>query len=105
MSEENKIPTLDEIAAKHGVKTVFGISVPDENGNDVTAYFKKPGRQVLSLSLSIQDRDPLKAKEMILRNCFLEGDKRIMDDDDIFISACTVVDEMLTYRKANLKKN
>jgi len=105
MSEENKIPTLDEIAAKHGVKTVFEISVQDEEENTVTAYFKKPGRQVLSLSLSIQDRDPLKAKEIILRNGYLGGDKRIMDDDELFISACTVVDEMITYRKATLKKN
>lgn len=105
MEEELKKPSLNEIAVKHNVKTVFEISVNDDEGNPVTAYFKKPSRQILSVALSLQDRDPLKSKELILRNCWLEGDKRIVDDDDLFISACTVVDEIMHYRKAVIKKN
>jgi hypothetical protein len=105
MEDTAKNPTLAEIAAKHNVKTVFEISVPDDENKIVTAYFRKPTRQILSRALSMQERDPLNAKEIVLRNCYLEGDLSIMDDDEMFISACTVVDEIMTYRKATLKKN
>lgn len=105
MEEEVKKPSLNEIAVKHNVETVFEISLKDKEGNPISAFFKKPSRQIVSRSISMQDRDPLGAKEFILRNCFLEGNIQILDNDDYFFSACTVVDEIVQFQKAILKKN
>lgn len=96
---------LDDIARRHNQKTVFCIEVPREDGSIAKAYFKKPDRNVYGAALSLQARNPLSAKEVILRSCFLEGDKDIIDNDDLFFSACTVVDEMLTIQMASIKKN
>jgi hypothetical protein len=101
---------LDEIAKRNGVAEVFEVKAYKKNkesGNidEITAVFRKPSRSVISASMSQQNRNPLGAKETILRSCFLEGDKRILDDDDFFLSACTVVDEMIEIRMADLKKN
>jgi hypothetical protein len=105
MTETATKPTLDELAVKHNVKTVFEITVEDDEGNLVIAYFKKPSRQIMSRALSIEGRDPLGSKELILRNCFLEGDIRIIDDDEMFYGACIESGSMMTFRKATLKKN
>lgn len=68
-------------------------------------YIKKPGRSTLGLALSMYDRDPLKAKEVILEKSWLKGDERIKTNDDAFLSASTVIGEFLTVGKAGLKKN
>ena len=96
---------LDEIAAKYGVKKVFEITAFNDDDVPVTAVFKKPTRNILSAALSQQERDPMGAKEIVLKNCFLEGDKRIYTDDEFFMSACTKVDDLITFRKAEVKKN
>lgn len=95
------------IAKKHNVQKVFEIhcNVDDETNETTNAIFKYPARQVLSSAMAIQERNPLMAKEIILRACFLEGDKRLLDDDYIFGNACTVLDELIGHRMAVLKKN
>lgn len=104
--KEDKVKAeLDAIAQKYGAKKVFCIEVPRENGSIAKAYFKKPDRNVYGAALSITSRNPLAAKETILRSTFLEGDKEIIEDDDLFFSACTVVDEMLDVTMAIIKKN
>lgn len=96
---------LDAIAQKHKVKTVFCIIVPRGDGTEAKAFFKKPDRMIYGAALSMQARNPLSAKEIVLRSCFLEGDQEIIDDDDLFFSACTVVEDMIVIRQANIKKN
>jgi 5-keto 4-deoxyuronate isomerase len=95
---------LDTIASQHGVKKVFKIIVPFE-GDTISAYFKKPDRIVIGATMAVEKRSPLKAKEMMLTACFLEGDRRILTDDDAFLSACTVIDEIVVIEQAELKKN
>lgn len=96
---------MDAIAAKHNQKVIYCIEVLREDGSIAKAYFKKPDRNVYGSALSMQARNPLAAKEIILRSTFLEGDQDIIENDDLFFSACTVVDEMLTINMATLKKN
>lgn len=105
-AEEIKLKAeLDAIAQKYSQKTVFRIDVEREDGSIARAYFKKPDRNVYGAALSIQGRNPLSAKEVVLRSTFLEGDKDLLENDDLFYSACTVVDDMITFRAASIKKN
>ena len=55
--------------------------------------------------MTMEKRNPLRAKEVMLTSCFLEGNKQILEDDDCFMSALTVVDNFLSIKQAELKKN
>ena len=97
---------LDAIAAKYGVKQVFEIIVPiGDEGETISAFFKKPDRNIIGLTMTMEKRNPLRAKEVMLTSCFLEGNKQILEDDDCFMSALTVVDNFLSIKQAELKKN
>ena len=60
---------------------VYLISVDDKKG-----YFRTPDRNTLSLFLSLQER-PMDANEALAKNCFLGGDKCILEEDKYFFSA------------------
>lgn len=95
---------LDAIAKKHNVISVFKITAKKKK-DTATAYFKKPDRNVMGVSISLQKTSVLRAKEVILKTCFLEGDNRILSDDDFFYSACTIMDEIISIEEGDLKKN
>ena len=101
----NRKALLDAIAAKWKVKEVFEIESYNVAGDKIVSYHKKPSRTDYGQALAIQDRNPLTAKEIIIRTTFLEGDERVFTDDEFFYSACTVIDEILVHRLASLKKN
>ncbi len=95
---------LDRLKAKYG--DIYEISVPldDEEKELVVAYFRKPDRTTLGAALSQEERNPMKGKEILLRSTFVAGDKRILEDDDLFISASLVANEMVQIRLAQIKK-
>jgi len=96
-------------ALKKDHKDIFTLSVffEEENGDvvELYAYLKKPDRSTISLALANIDRDPLRAKEILLAKSWLKGDERIKTNDDAFLSAASVLDGLLTVRSASLKKN
>jgi hypothetical protein len=97
---------MDAMCRKHNATTVFKCSIPkdDTYKTFLTLWLKKPSRTAISLSMSMEERDPLQGKEIILRDCLLEGDD-VFSDLDYFLSACTIVDQLTTIRRAALKKN
>jgi len=95
-----------ELKKKHG--DIYTLDVDyDENGKEAVlfGYLKKPDRPTLSMALSVIDRDPLRAKQILLEKSWLAGDERIKTDDDAFISASVVLDELIVVQRAGLKKN
>lgn len=96
---------LDALAKKHNVKDVYEIIAYNSAGEKISSFHKTPDRSDYGKALSVQDKNPITAKEIILRATFLEGDERVMSDDEFFYSACTVIDELLTVRLASIKKN
>jgi hypothetical protein len=96
---------LDGIASKYGAKAVFKIIAHNTKQETATAYFKKPDRNMMGVYSNMNKRNPINAKETILRTCYLEGDDRILSDDDFFYSACTEVDDIISIQSAELKKN
>ncbi len=111
MPEEKKILTdkerLDAIAKKYKVKKVFELSIPmDDEGKDIAVgYIKKPSRNSLGAAMSLMQTNPLKANEIILKSNWLEGDERIMTDDDAFMSAGALLGEIIQVRQGEIKKN
>jgi len=86
-------------AAKAKYKAVFEITVEDKK-----CWLHKPDRNVLDLANSASSKKSSKFNETILRNCWLAGDKDIVEEDDYFYGASTQLDELITFKNAELKK-
>jgi hypothetical protein len=82
---------------------ILEVPANDEGSEIAVAYLKPVDRTLMSAVLSTTDR--VQQKEMVLQACWLAGDERIKTDDELFFSAMTILDGMLTFRMAELKKN
>lgn len=69
----------------------------------VKAYLKPPSRKVLGMATAIGKGDPFKFGEIIMKNCWLGGDERIIDDDDYFLAANAVLGDLIRIKSASLK--
>lgn len=93
----------ETLKAKNGRIDVLIVPVGDELKEFAVAYLKKIERSLMGAYLS--SIDPIAKKEMLLNSIFVAGDRRIIDDDDIFYSACLKVDEMLAFPYGVFVKN
>lgn len=102
---QGRIPDemLKKLEEKHG--KIYTVEVPmNDDGTEVAVgYFKYIDRQLMGAALSI--KNPMESKEMVLNETFLDGHKEILTDDELFFSASMMVDQMMTFRRASLKKN
>ncbi|MCF8218704.1 MAG: hypothetical protein K9J21_06950 [Bacteroidales bacterium] len=67
-------------------------------------YLRKPNRKDLSLASEIGEKDPMKFNEVILKNCWLAGDKEIMEDDRYFLAVSGQLDEIIETAEVEIKK-
>lgn len=82
---------------QHG--DVFKIVVEDK-----VAYLRKPDRKVLSFAGAAGAKEPMKFNEAILRNCWLGGDMDIQNNDDYFLAASSIIQELIVIKEATLEK-
>ena len=97
--KSNKIATPEQIAewkAPHG--EFFHIEIEDR-----ICYLKKPTRQTLSFASQVGS-DPMKFNEVILKNCWIDGDEDIMTNDNYFLAASSKLDQVIEFKKAELVK-
>jgi hypothetical protein len=102
MEETKKSPNeateeqIQKWKQEHG--DVFAIKVEDK-----ICYLKRPDRKTFSFASQVQN-DPLRFNEVILKNCWLAGDEQILTDDSLFLAACTLIDQVTEFKKAELLK-
>ena len=78
---------------------LFRIKVEDKE-----CILHKPDRRTLDLAMkSSKQRDSM-FNETILRNCWLSGNKEIITDDDLFMSASSKLDQIIEFKEAELEK-
>ena len=77
---------------------LYEISVEDKK-----AYFKMPDRNTLSLVMSLQ-KNPMKANEALAVNCFVGGDRVLLEDDQLFFATLSKLVALLQLKEATLKK-
>ena len=105
-SDEEIQNEINAIAQKYNVKKVYRIAVPvGDTEETAIGYLKKPNRNTMDAAMSIAASKPLKATEILLKSCWLEGDERILNDDDTFLNASSMMDEIITIRRGEIKKN
>jgi hypothetical protein len=98
---------IDEVARRTGQAKVLMLKVPVNDNYSAFKYgfIKYPEREDVSIAMSLQATDPLRGKQIVLENNWLEGDKTIITDTELFLSTCTALDEVLAIRQAIVKKN
>ncbi len=94
---EDKFPNLKNLEATHG--TLKAIMVDDKIG-----LFKKPNRQVISMATALSTTDPIAYLEKLAENCFVEGDRELLDDDDCFMAIIPKLNELVETKTAQLLK-
>ena len=78
-----------ELKAKFGVKKVYVIIVQgytDTNEKPYyIGYFRRPNMMHFSQYMSFVQKDPVQANFMLAKNVFLDGDRELIDDEDMFL--------------------
>lgn len=87
-------------------KGLWFLPVLDEEGNVEALGIMQPiTRSILSYaSTKIQDEGLYEFLEAAMRECWIEGDNKILDDDDYFIPASQQFNKILEGKKAALVK-
>lgn len=88
---------IEALKKKHG--EIFEVEV----GGKV-CYLKRPTRKTLSLAAVQGQRDPLKYNEVVLTNCWVDGDEEIKTQDAYFLGISGVLDQLIEVKMADLKK-
>lgn len=86
---------------KFGEGHVFEITVEDKK-----CLLHKPTRQDISYATagSSQCKDSAKFLELIAKQCWIDGDKEILDDDDYFLAIGPKMAVLAETKKAEIKK-
>lgn len=72
--------------------------------DDKQAYLHKPSRPTLKAAFSLAAEDPLGMAEVIIENCWLEGDEEFKTDDDYLVGAMKQLQAMIGGKETELKK-
>lgn len=78
-----------ELKAKHKVKKVFVIIV--EGDTEVgekpfyICYVRRPNMMQFSQYMNFVQKDIVQANQMLAQNVFLDGDKELIDDEELFL--------------------
>ena len=88
----------EQIAAwkkKHG--DIYEISVDNKS-----CVLRKPNRKDLSYVSVV--KDPIQMSETLMRQLWVDGDKEILEDDQLFLAAIPKMEEVTRIKEAEVKK-
>ena len=98
-------------AEKTDVKAVFPIVVEGAEWDEkelYVGYFRQPTFKTFSKYLTASQKDQAVAMRTLAKECFLEGDKELVDDDSLFLfglmGQLAQVIEMRNGKLVNLSK-
>ncbi|MDL2142865.1 hypothetical protein QQY79_10075 [Flavobacterium tructae] len=78
---------LNQWKYKH--KKVVKLTIADDDGTTLFAYFKKPDMSIRAAVLQASKMDEFKALEVLFKNCYLGGDGKIEQEDDLRLNITT----------------
>ena len=92
---------LKDWKKKYGDDKIFEIVVDDKK-----AILHKPTRKDLSFAMagSSQAKDSIKFAEILLNQCWIDGDNEIKEDDDYFFGAVPNLEVLSETKEAERKK-
>jgi hypothetical protein len=86
---------------KYGDGNVFEVAVEEKK-----AILHKPSRRDLSYAMagSNQAKDSVKFSEILLKQCWIDGDMEIQENDDYFLAVVPVLGSLAEVKEAEIKK-
>lgn len=86
---------------KYGEDGIYEVVVDDKK-----AILHKPSRKDISYATSgsSSGQDAMKFNEILMRQCWVDGDREILEDDDYFFGAVPTLQAILEVKKAEIKK-
>lgn len=79
---------IEELRQKTGMKRIQAIVVKGDEFDSkplYIGYFKRPNMMNMSLWMNMVQKDTIQANKTIAQNCFVDGDKELVDDEDLFL--------------------
>lgn len=79
---------IKEIKATKHIKRVFAIVVDGDEEDEkplFVGYFQNPNIMHFSAYMSFVTKDAVQAALTLARSTFIEGDRELIDDDDVFL--------------------
>ncbi len=86
----------DKLKQQHG--TIFTAKADGKE-----AFFRKPTRKDLSYALTLRDK-PLEMTEVLLKNCFIEGDRCFVEETDYLLGCSALVEQMIEVKNVEVGK-
>lgn len=105
ISQEELTKKAQDLASKLGFK-VHPLSFTDSEGNQVIGFMREPTRQAKLSAMDDMMKSPTQAGETILNACLLvdHSDAKILNDDDVYVSATMDCLSILKIYQNDLKK-
>lgn len=85
---EKIVKKAEELKSQHKLRKIFIIVVEGEDGDDkplYIAYLRRPSLMHFSQYMNFVQKDLVQANKMLATNVFLEGDRELVDDDELFL--------------------
>ena len=86
---------IAEWKRKHG--EIFELSVDGKS-----CIVRKPNRKDLSYVSVV--KDPIKMSETLLKQLWVDGDKEIQEQDDLFLAVIPKMEEVIKVKESQIKK-
>jgi hypothetical protein len=105
MNNESKVLRSGELSAeqegqlKEKYPTLFKLEFEDK-----VAYLRKPDRATLKAAMSKVLTDPIGFAEVILKNCWLDGDEDVKKNDEYIMGSVGPLNNIVNARTAELVK-
>lgn len=100
--EQNTKTELSEAEIAAAKKNYGDIYLIEVGGKKI--YMHEPTRQIFDLAQTSAIKRPSLFEETIMTNCWLAGDKEILDDTELFYGAARKINEITKVAEAELKK-
>lgn len=76
----------------------------EDTPQDEDFVFRKPDMKTLSATATFEEKDPVRAAQIMFNDCLVWGDKEASNDPERFISISPYLGQLLKTRKVTLGK-
>ena len=78
----------EQLKAKNKLRKVFAVTVTGDEDDDkplYVAYLRRPNLVQFSQYMSFAQKDVVQANKMLAQSIFLDGDRELVDDEELFL--------------------
>ncbi len=110
IAKSNEAKLRKEVEKKFGKSEIEQLKKDNPRGinllriGDRMAFFKKPNRDIISAASAEASHDEILFSSIVAENCFLVGDRELLDNDDYFLQLAPLLDQMIERKVAQLLK-